>query len=87
MPSFAAEARADSAWKPRVTCTVGTLLDSLPADELADVREAFLDEDVTVAALTRALENRYQRFSSSSVGRHRMAVRGFGGGCQCGIVR
>jgi len=87
VPSFASEARADSTWKPRVECNPGRLINDLPEGERAEVIEAFLDDDITVAALTRALEKRYKRFSSSSVGRHRMSVRGVAGGCQCGLVR
>jgi len=89
LASWSDEVREDSEWKIRNKCGVGKLLSTLPPDDLAEVLELFMEEThfVTDAALTRGLERRYKRFSSSSVGRHRRSLKSETGGCQCGPIR
>jgi hypothetical protein len=76
--SFIDEARGESAFKPRVPCTLGRALGQLSEKQRADVQEALDDPECTAAAISRVLLRRHQvTVSQGSVQRHRKAE------CRC----
>lgn len=82
MQSFREQVAVKSVHVDRVPCRVRAFLETLPADERAEVAEAIDDLTLTAPALAQAILDRYTfPIAHQVIARHRRRL--YGNGCKC----